>query len=209
MLKKLFLFVLMGTGSAFAHPVIYQDGLMWGQMMTPAMTDIQLNYSYRYNWAYGLNGMRFKNQDEETREYAFAKLNHLVKRWNNPNSQGNFYLHSGLGVERTNIKDSAFSWLGGAEADWESRVWYMAAKWVHLGSENTDQNLYMARIGHSPILADVNSLQIWFIGQFMYENYMSRTVKVTPMLRFFYHNVLWETGASLDGEWFFSFMVHY
>lgn len=208
-MKFLALLALTFSFGASAHPVIYDDGLMWGQMMTPDMTDVQLNYSFRYNWAYGLNGWRFKNQDGETREYGLVKLNHLLKRWNNPDSQGNIYLHSGVGVSRNNANDSEFAYAAGAEADWESRVWFVSGKWLHFADKYEEQDLYVARIGHSPIIADVNSLQIWFMGQFMYESYMARQVKVTPLLRFFYHNVLWETGASMDGDYFLSFMIHY
>lgn len=208
-MKQLILILMFLSTKAFAHPVIYDDGLMWGQMMTPNMTDIQAHYSFRYNWSFGANAWRFQNQDEQKREYAFAKLNHLLKRWNNPDSQGNIYLHSGLGASRDWQKNESLAYVAGAEADWESRVWFLSGKWMHFGDKFENQNLYVARIGHSPILANVDQLQIWFMVQGMYENYMSRSVQVMPLLRFFYHNVLWETGASLDGDWMLSFMIHY
>jgi len=203
-MKILILFLMFFSSQLRAHPVIFDDGVMWGQMMTPDMTDLQVHYSFRYNWSFGANAWRFENAAGEKREYAFAKLNHLLKRWNNADSQGNVYLHSGLGSSR-----DSFAWVAGAEADWESRVWFLSGKWMHFADKVVDQDLYVARVGHSPIIADVNSLQIWFMLQGQYEKHMSRTVKVTPLLRFFYHNVLWETGASLDGDYMLSFMIHY
>ncbi len=194
---------------AFAHPVIYADGVMWGQMMTPSMTDLQLSYSFRYDWAVGVNAWRFENPSEQSHEFALAKLNHLLKRWNNPDSQGNIYLHSGIGAGRNHDNETSFAWSGGVEADWESRVWFLSGKWLHLADDFSHHNLYVARFGHSPILADFNSLQVWFMAQAMYQKEMSRSLVITPLLRFFYHNVLWEMGASLDGEWMLSFMIHY
>jgi hypothetical protein len=29
------------------------------------------------------------------------------------------------------------------------------------------------------------------------------------MVRFFYHNILWEMGASVKGSWMLNLMVHY
>jgi hypothetical protein len=45
--------------------------------------------------------------------------------------------------------------------------------------------------------------------QGMYTPDVDRKVMLTPLLRFFYHNVLWEMGSSTRGEWMLNFMVHY
>src|SRR5690606_15653747 len=122
---------------------------------TPDMTDIKLTYSFKYNWSYGANAWRFKNQDGETREYGLVKLNHLLKRWNNKDSQGNIYLHSGAGASRNNDNKSNFAYIGGIETDWESRVWFLSGKWLHFADKAEEQDLYVARVGHSPIIAGV------------------------------------------------------
>jgi hypothetical protein len=66
-----------------------------------------------------------------------------------------------------------------------------------------------ARVGFSPKMADFKDLQTWVMLQGMYTPDVDRKVMLTPLLRFFYHNVLWEMGSSTRGEWMLNFMVHY
>ena len=44
----------------------------------------------------------------------------------------------------------------------------------------------------------MNELQAWLVLQGMYVEDQSKEVIVTPMLRFFYKNVLWEIGTQLE-----------
>ena len=38
---------------------------------------------------------------------------------------------------------------------------------------------------------------------------VNEKLMLTPLLRFFYHNVLWEIGSSTRGDWMLNLMVHY
>jgi hypothetical protein len=64
------------------------------------------------------------------------------------------------------------------------------------------------RVGYAPFVAGYNDLNIWAIMQFDYNPDMRSEVQVTPFLRFYYKNVLWEMGASLRGNIYWQFMVH-
>jgi hypothetical protein len=45
--------------------------------------------------------------------------------------------------------------------------------------------------------------------QGMYMPKVDRTLTITPLVRFFYQNILWEMGSSTRGEWMLNLMVHY
>ena len=100
--------------------------------------------------------------------------------------------------------------MGGFEADWETRTLYTALKYYHFTSPAvSDISMTQARIGISPFEAPFESLQSWFMVQVMYMPQVQKDLIITPMLRFFYKNVLWEMGSSTRGEWMLNLMVHY
>lgn len=209
-MKFLFLFLFLISSDSEAHPVIYKDGTMIGSQSMSMFSDNQINFSFHQKWATGLNLWRF-SKFENTTEFGLLRLNHLLKRWNEEDSQANIYLVSGAGVADANIEKSGtkFGYLVGAEADWETRQLFTSAKYYHFSSPQlTDVGVYQARIGYSPYLADFDKLQSWVMLQGMYLRGVDDHVILTPLVRFFYHNVLWEAGSSLSGEWFLNFMVH-
>jgi hypothetical protein len=203
-ISLLFCFTVSG------HPVIYKNGTMIGSANMSMYSDNQVNYSFDQKWATGLNLWRF-NKDNKTTEFGLVRLNHLLKRWNNDNSQANIYLLSGFGVvdSRFDNQSTKAAYLGGFEADWETRTLFTSLKYYHFNSPKlTDISITQARLGFSPFEADFDKLQTWFMLQGMYMGQVEKNVIVTPMLRFLYHTVLWEMGSSIRGEWMFNFMVH-
>ena len=93
--------------------------------------------------------------------------------------------------------------------DWESRVHYTmfkAKKFIYNGESRHN---FIARYGFAPFVAGMNELQSWLILQAMYVEDQSKEVIITPMLRFFYKNVLWEIGSSTRGQSYLTLMVHY
>jgi len=208
MLRWLLLTLTVST-HAWAHPVIYQDGWVASTMNMSDMTDANLTYSLTSRWALGVNYWRLKNTQGLEREWQLTKVNHLLWRHNGEDSQANLYVHSGIGRAEEGSGPGVLGWLGGAELDWETRVHFVGVKYLHLSLPTGDNPITMARVGLSPKLADFNSLQSWAMLQAWYEPWSSREVKLTPLLRFFYHNVLWEMGSSFKGEWLMTLMVHY
>jgi len=196
--------------SSNAHPVIYKGGTMIGSQNMSMFSDNQVNYSFHQKWATGLNLWRF-NKDNKSTQFGLIRLNHLLKRWNTDDSQANIYLSSGIGVADTNIerKGTKSGYLGGIEADWETRKLFGSIKYYHFSAPKlTDVSITQARIGYSPFEADFDKLQAWVMLQGMYMGQIDKTVIVTPLLRLFYNNVLWEVGSSLRSEWFLNFMIH-
>lgn len=198
MLKYL-LFFFLTTTAAHAHPVIYQGGWALSSSNMPELSDNYALYSFTNRFAAGVNQWRLGEK-----QLGLVKLNHLLWRHNGDGEQANIYLHAGAG------KGAREVYVSGAEADWETRELFTAVKHYQFTTPGLmDFSMSQARVGFSPRLADFKSLQTWVMLQGMYTPDLDRTVSVTPILRFFYHNILWEMGSSTRGEWLLNFMVHY
>lgn len=194
--------------SALAHPVIYQDGWVASHMSMADMSDTNLSYSLTAKNAIGFNYFRLTDAAQHDSEFELFKFNHLLKRFNGADSQSNIYLHSGLGRVESAIERDRLAWMGGVEVDWETRKYYTSVKYLHLGSSREDTGIVMGRVGISPLMADFQDLQAWAMVQVWHDPVTSREAKITPLLRFFYHNVLWEMGSSLKGDMMLNLMIH-
>lgn len=211
LIRILGLALTLSTVSAYAHPVIYKDGIVVSSSNMESYSDNQLMYSWSNRWSSGINHWRFTKDDKNT-EFGFLKLNHLLYRHNGEASQGNIYLHGGVGVADSEIerRQTNDAYMTGFEADWETRTLYTALKYYYFTSPKvTDFSMAQARIGFSPYEAGFDKLQTWFMLQGMIMPEIQPEVMITPMLRFFYHNVLWEIGSSTRGDWMLNVMVHY
>lgn len=198
---------LLGHG----HPVIYKDGFVASSFNMSSYSDNQLLYTFSPRWATGVNHWRFTKNKQNT-ELGLVRLNHLLWRRNAEDSQANIYLLAGAGMMDSEIgrRDTREAFMGGVEADWETRTLYTALKYYHFTSPAlADLSMAQARIGFSPFESGFEHLQSWFMVQAMAMPEVESKIILTPMLRFFYKNVLWEFGSSTRGEWMLNLMVHY
>ncbi|HXH29257.1 MAG TPA: hypothetical protein VNJ01_00430 [Bacteriovoracaceae bacterium] len=203
--------VYMITLSAHSHPVIYQGGKVISSFNMASYSDNQALYSITSKWSAGLNHWRFTKKDKNT-EMGLARVNHLLWRKNGEDSQANIYLLSGIGLVDSEIEARRTEevYLGGFEADWETRTLFTALKYYHFTSPKvTDIFMAQGRIGFSPFESGFEDLQTWFMLQAMVMPDVEPNVIITPMLRFFYKSVLWEMGSSTRAEWMLNLMVHY
>lgn len=173
------------------------------------MADYSNNYlmfSFTNKWALGFDHWRL-NQDDKINELALLKLNHLLWRRNGEDSQANIYLHAGYGVEDQEFKHNKTrgTYLLGIEGDFETRDYFTSLKYYQFSEITMTQ----ARIGFSPLRQPFDKLQTWFMLQGMHIKDINETVMVTPLVRFFYQNVMWEMGSSTRGDWMLNFMFHY
>lgn len=205
-MKKLITLLILLSSAAYAHPVIYQGGWALSSSNMPDYSNNYVMYSYTNRNAVGVDHWRF-TQDDKNNEIGLLKLNHLLWRHNGEDSQANIYLHGGLGIEDQEFetKRTRGTYMYGAEADWETRSLYTSAKHYQF----QDIAMSQARIGFSPVKAPFENLQTWFMLQAMHINNVNETVMITPLVRFFYQNVLWEMGSSTRGDWMLNLMVHY
>jgi hypothetical protein len=190
-----------------AHPVTFEDGVMLKNMAREDMSETSVTYTFAPRFAVGLEYDRLEMNGLDT-SWGLLEFNALVQRWNGEHSQGNIYLLTGAGGYWDNQRTSSFAGKLGIQADYETRQFYTLGSFTAWQSEDIESYYALYRVGYAPFVAGYNDLNIWAIMQFDYNPDMRSEVQVTPFLRFFYKNVLWEMGASLRGNIYWQFMVH-
>ncbi len=207
-------YILLTLNQAFAHPVTFKGGLAVTSIHRPKMTMSQVNYTVHRNVAVATSYVRMENPAGDLNMPALH-ANILLKRWNALGSQGNLYGLIGAGINTPSLSSTWTDELRGfvgVQADYETQKIYTAANVIGFPSLNDMNDLpYMARyrFGIAPYIAKYDEFQIWVVGQVEYMPTMQDTPIVTPMLRYFYRTVLWETGVSLDGTYWFQMMAHF
>lgn len=205
-MKYLLLFAVILSVYASAHPVTYKGGWVYQGTFMPQMNEMTMGYTFNPRWAVVANSNRFE-LNNEYQDYTLG-FNFLAKRWLQHDSQGNIYLgaHTGQYEDFESEGQASHAML---MADWEDRedyVLFRTKRYFYDGNESQD---YMARYGFAPYVAGMDELQTWMIFQAYFYEEQSKEAIITPMLRFFYKNVLWEIGSSTKGDSFLTLMVHY
>ncbi|AZZ36587.1 hypothetical protein CIK05_07220 [Bdellovibrio sp. qaytius] len=200
---QLLIFVLFSSLQVMAHPVIYKGGTNIETEQNPEHQHLMLAYTFHPKTAVGFDYIKF---NEEKTEFYFAKLNYRLWRQNETDSQANAYLSLGAGQRRENQKYSD-SEMAQLVLDWENRDYYLSAFKEYISQKEADPIWHTrARAGLAPFRADYNDVNIWFIAQF--EKVNGNNWETTPLMRTFYKNILWELGASLNGNYQFNLMFH-
>ncbi len=210
MKRKLLLsiFLVLSSNLAMAHPTSYKGavGVMsWSQ---PWLSDFWTTYSFEANQAIAVRYMRMEMPEGKFNVYL-PQYNILLKRWNEKNSQANIYAYGGFGgVEMSGQNGTTY--LGGVEADAESRSLFIMGKAeVMRPSIGPNFDHYEFRLGVAPYEAEFNEIASWFMVQYQYHPALIKKQSITPLGRFFYKNVLWESGVSTDGDFMLNLMFHF
>lgn len=193
---------------ARAHPVSYKGAVSVMSWNQPDTTDWMTTYTFRRDTALAVRALRVDAESGEVRA-GLAQVNRLLKRWNNPDSQGNVYLSAGGGTARLRDDDepAAFAAL---QVDHESRRHLLWAEGSALKADGRPGLWrWEARAGLAPYLSAFNEPSGWFILSLQGNPQMERDLNLVPMLRVFYKNLLAEAGAGLGGDWMLNFMVHF
>jgi uncharacterized protein YbgA (DUF1722 family) len=190
----------------FAHPVIYKDGwVYWGEF-SGNMNTQKISYTFDPKFSVESSTNWYEDIDDY-RDYVFG-LNYLVKRWLNTNSQGNIYLSYHAGYYK-DLNSDGLTQHAMIIGDWESRSIYTAGSLMRYSYQDEELMKYSYRIGFAPFVAGMNTLQAWMILKLDYLKENNRNILITPMMRFFYRNILWEIGANTQGDYFLTLMTHY
>ena len=191
-----------------AHPVAYEGatGVMtWNQSF---MTVDWITYSFRPDAAVAARHMRLVSPEGQM-QFVAPQLDYLLKRWNEFEYQGNFYVYGAYGKLQFQ-NQVAGAGLAGAEADAESRKFFASVQyekmWSGLGPDFYHANF---RLGVAPYEAEFNELASWLMLQYQTHPMLERKSTLTPLIRLFYKSVLFEAGVSSDADWMINFMFHF
>ncbi len=96
-MRNIFLISLLIFGfQAFAHPVSYKDAFGIMSYNSPKTNELLLTYSLNPKFAVAGTYLR-----DSKSEFSIPRADFLLQRWNNVDSQGNFYLTVGSFTERS------------------------------------------------------------------------------------------------------------
>lgn len=199
-------FLLFGSW-AQAHPVAYQGSTGIMSSFSKDMSDFEVNYSWRYWTATSAHIFRY-TPGADRPDVALVQENFLLKRWNEEGFQANIYSLTGAGNSRLSGRSRA-AYFAGAVVDIENRRLYFLTHFTHLRN-NVKQELNHAEIraGFAPYLGNFNDLHTWMILEASHQSVFDTKWRLTPFLRFFYQNVLWEIGSSLKGDIKLNTIIH-
>lgn len=201
--------VIFSMKKSFAHPVSYKDSRGIMGFHSEALSHNQLNYSFKYWFATGLHHIRRPNQSGG--HGTFASANFLLHRWNGEGFQANIYGNLGVGQSELG-KDSKFSGLGLLQFDIEDRDYYFLAKHFRIQNDDrTDLAQTVIRAGITPYVVNFDGIHSWLILEWQKLDFSDGkdVTDLTPFLRVFYKNLLFEIGQSFDGVTKFNYITHF
>jgi hypothetical protein len=188
----------MVVRSAYANPVSFKGGYGVMPAYNKDWFDVQLNYSVTNRYAVGASSY-YREGKDSTATFGIGQFNYLIKRWNELDSQANVNASVGFGGRHDTLKDDSVAVYGALEADYETRRIYAQLSAETLQSGNgVHFSRYRVRWGVAPYKADFDALNTWIVMQVDTMPEMEDSVRVTPMVRLFYNNLVLEMGASLD-----------
>lgn len=195
---------LLCAGAAQARPVTYPGGWMSMTEVDGSAVTTQVDHTLNRQLAVGAYALTEEGGD---RRSAGALMNVLLVRKNTADSQANVYLMAGGGPswvrrEHHRERDMVASGFAGAEADWETRRWFVGAA-TKLSVVAGDTELgWRTRVGVAPYIAGSGRLHTWTMLQVGRSAIPGRDVEVTPLVRLFKGSVLAEAGVSHKGRAF-------
>lgn len=200
------LITALGATTAQARPVSYPGGTTAMFMNDGDVNSMHLHYSPTARYSLGYKGEYWRKG-----EYSIhaLQMNNLLKRWNNPDSQANLYLKSGIGVavDDNETQEAAFT---GIAADWEDRRYFVSYenRYTHAGDID-DFYTQTARIGIAPYIGEYGDVHTWAMLQVDHKPEGDDPVTVTPLVRVFKDTHLLEAGISNQGDVLFNWVMRF
>lgn len=196
-----FLFLLLLSTTAWGRPVSFFEGAGLMVENRVPQTEIMTNFTFHPRWSFGAHYAQLRDRRAE-QDYGYALLTYLPVRKNWDQWQANTYLSIGAGA-----RERQGSGYGALEADVESRKYYFSVKAEGYDLVQDKVSSYArARAGFAPYLSESQGLHSFIILQLDHYSWVRRNkTDLTPLLRFFYQNLLFELGASVNGRFQLNF----
>ena len=101
LLISFFVFSILLTKSLKSRPISYAGGWTIMQMNDLNKHSIHLHFSPSINYSVGYKAEYWRNNEWQ---FHGAQLNYLLKRFNKPASQANFYIKNGVGLASSDYR---------------------------------------------------------------------------------------------------------
>ncbi len=188
--------------TAHARPVSYPEG--WTVMLRNDAYQNSAHIHYTFDPQHSL-GLRLRYDREGDFVFAGAQLNRLIKRWNKPDSQANFYGRFGVGKISDNLdrsemrikRDDDEGLFLGLSGDWETRRYFVSAAAEHWESGRFGEfSVFHSRLGIAPYVANTGALHSWIMVEGHHRPENQDKLAATVLLRFFKGPALLEIGVD-------------
>ena len=194
-----------------SRPISYASSWTVMQKNDFNKNSIHIHYSPSTKYSVGL-----KSEFWREKEWQFhgAQFNYLIKRFNTPKSQYNFYLKNAFGVAfsdyqvlERNVEPNLFS---GISFDWEDRKYYFSYE-NRINYNLSIDKFFMqkSRIGIAPYIGDYGDLHTWIMLQLDNMSSSKNKIVYTPMIRIFKGDFLAEAGLNNDLDVMFNFIKRF
>lgn len=200
------LILLSVSTTSWARPVSYPGGWTVMQRNNSNFSSLHLHYSPTARYSLGYRGEYWLRRDAWLQSLA---VNNLIKRWNRPASQANFYLKSGLGAASSSSTSDPLAYTG-VGLDWEDRRYFTSYEIRGQYADQVDRSvLQEARIGVAPYVGEYGDLHTWIMLQADYEPEGREPFTLTPLLRFFKSEYLLEVGINQRTDVLINWIVRF
>lgn len=169
------LILLLFSYSAWSHPVSYKNSFTMETHNRNDMSFNSIHFSPEAKYSFGVKHFR-----DEKINFQGLYSGLLLYRYNGDSSQANVYTYGAIG------NGNHYGW----QADYETRKFYTLYSYNKVDQKISMSNHKM-RLGYSPFKAGYDDIHLWTILE-----YNSDQDSISPLLRFFYKNILWETGYT-------------
>ena len=206
--------------SASAKPIAFADGTTLMHERNINMLESQAFYAPTYWWSVGPGFLRLTSDDKlKRREIGYAQFNYLVKRWNQPQAQGNVFAFGGVGNAKSTDTGGPLTggdtvWRYGAQGDYETRSLYTSLKMDGYRTSRFSHRIDTFQIGFAPYEHDYEDLATWFVLQL--RNYTgglrdpaAARLEQTALVRLFRGPVWVELGVNRDRHTQFMIMYNF
>ena len=201
------LFMLAFTHNALARPVSYPGGITLMQTNDMLSSNLHIHYSPSIDYSIGYKGEYWRDDDWQ---FHGLQLNNLVKRWNKPASQANFYVKSGAGFIKPKDGETELAGFTGLSVDWENRRYFTQYENRYYHAGDIDQFYSQkARLGIAPYMGDYGDLHTWLMLQVDHMPTAEDSLTVTPLVRLFKGEYLTEIGVNNRGEALLNIVIRY
>lgn len=192
----------LAASSAAAKPLSYVGGTMLMVENDETGSTAAVDYTFDPRFAVGLFAKREIGGNAFT--MVAPQLNVLVKRWNQPDGQGNIFSMTGVGTVVDNGTPRFAAWTN-IIADYETRRIFTSYEVRFMHAAKVENSIWQrARVGVAPYLANYEDLNTWFMVQVDHHPDKNYTTTITPLVRLFYKTLLVEAGYSTRGTLMFN-----
>jgi hypothetical protein len=203
-----FLILYLFAPACFAGPMGFKESVMVMGDFSPNWQEAFLNYAITSRDALGVEGLSARSDDKRlAREAASLTYTRLVKRWNLPDAQANWWLIGGVGyVKGNDFAGSKTMFTPGVQVDYETTRVYLAATARGYRATGLNHDFASVRAGFSFYEVGYDEIQPWFILEARNMNGLSDKTETTPMVRLIANRFFVEAGVTNNRQTRFNFM---